>query len=315
MDNEFFLDDKALLPYLHCFWHVARQRSFTGAAEAINLSQSAVSYQIKTLESRLGLILLDRSTRRDLRLTPAGQLLSDVCQRMFADLAETLDVIHGRTIRGTLQVAAPSCFGSVLLGPVVAELKRTHPELDVHLHLSDVHVDIKAQQYDMALRTIADSPGLYTRALLKTEMRMVCSPAYAREVGVPKTVRSLANHHVLLSSPEDADWRSLREQVPEVPAQLPRVSYIDMVWARLKAVTASLGVSYLPLYTIVDALDRGDLVEVLGQRLSNCALALYLCTPYAANPKVDVMVEAIQAHIQSLPHRAIFSWMYDSQSA
>ncbi len=303
--------DKALLPYLHCFWQVAKWGSFTRAAESLNVGQSAVSYQVKLLEERVGKRLIDRQQRSALKLTPAGQLLASRCDEWFEDLRQTLDAMAGLSFSGELTIAGPSCFGAIILCEVAQMLRERYPELKVHLRLGDEHVDLRAQGIDLAVRTIRYEDGDHSQALLKAGICLVASKEYASTTGLPASLADLHQHNMIFQSPRDPDWESLRAQVPEVPILLDKVTYIDHSQAQLQAVHNGMGLSYLPQYMVEDALRSGDLVEVLPEQLGHAHLVLYLCSPYKTtdDPKVEATLMAIKEVLAKSTSPEIFEWL------
>lgn len=302
---------KSLLPYLHCFWHVACQHSFTRASQALHISQSAVSYQIKLLEEQLGVTLFDREKRRQLKLTPAGQVLADHCQTLFNGLQETLDTVQGKTLRGEINIAATSCFGSIVMGPVIADLKSLYPELQIHLDVTDDHLDLKAGHFDLAIRTISSTQGLYNKPLLQSPMRLVCSREYSSKNGLPSSLLELNQHHLILSKKDDTDWHSLCEQKPQVPVELESISYINNTWAQLHAIQSGAGMGYMPLYTVSQQLAQGECIEVLPEEFNDSYLILYSCSPHkiSNNPKVEAVVDLIKQRISQEQYTSIFKWL------
>ncbi|NIB41564.1 LysR family transcriptional regulator [Pseudomaricurvus alkylphenolicus] len=303
--------NKALLSYLHCFWQVACHQSFTRAAQSLHISQSAVSYQVKLLEQQLDVALLDREKRRQIKLTPAGQLLADHCQTMFTQLQETLDTVQGKTLSGEINIASTSCFGSVIMGPVISDMKSSYPNLQVNLHISDDHVNLRREHFDLAIRTLTSAPGLHTQALFRSPMRLVCGQGYAENHGLPQSLEQLRQHQMLLTEPEDIDWRSLCEQKPEVPVEPPNVSYISTTWAQLHAIGSGLGLGYLPLYAIYRELENGSFQQVLPKVFADCHVVFYSCTPHRIehNPKVEAVIEAIRHRVEAPEFAGMFEWL------
>ena len=305
------MNEKSLLPYLYCYWQVADCRSFTRAAEKLHISQSAVSYQIRLLETRLGLTLLDRDKRSAVRLTPAGQQLADHCQNMFPGLQKTVDAMQGRVLSGDFTIAAPTCFGSLVLSEVLVQLRGEYPEMRPHIRLSDQHIDLRAEQVDMAFRTVSSASGFYSQPLLKIPTCMVASPDYLDRMGIPENLYQLHRHNMLLSNPHDSDWHSLRELIPEVPLLDENVTYIDNAWGMLQALKTGLGLGYMPLYSVHDCLKNGSLVEVMSDILGETHLILHLATPHRIedSPKVKAALSVLKILLSREPEEKIFSWL------
>lgn len=289
------MQTKALLPYLFCFWHVARYRSFTQASKELNISQSSVSYQVRKLEDLLGEQLIDRDKGTDVKLHQAGEKLASQCSTIFLGLEQTIGAIQGRSVSGRIVVAGPSCFGSLILTRVVARLQTTAPELEVRLRLSDDHINLREQQIDLAFRTMTQRRDVDTMPLLKTGMRFVASRTYLERHGHPTGLDELREHPIILSNPEDADWRALLEQRPAISDVPFSFIYIDNVWAVLNALHADVGVSYLPEYAIFRGLQDGSLVELLTEELGSPHLTMCLSSPQKVgnDPRIQAFLSAL----------------------
>lgn len=299
---------QTLMPYLYCFWHVARLRSFTKAAGELNISQSSVSYQIKKLEQALGQQVIERDKGGDVRLNPAGERLAQECATIFLGLEHTIDALSGEAVSGELNVAGPSCFGSLLLTQALARLREVAPALKVHMHLSDEHIDLRSHHIDVAFRTMTQRRDLDTLPLLSTPMRMVASRSYVNRFGMPQSLEQLAEHPMILSSPEDADWRMLLEQKPEVSAHAYDFIYIDNVWGILKALEADIGISYVPDYAVRTDLDAGRLVEVMAETFADTHLTICLTsmTKVENDPRIRALLGALKDVLRDHPHQGTF---------
>ena len=142
-----------LLPHLHYFWLVAKSGSFTQAAEQLEVSQSAVSYQIKKLEDKLGITLFTRDTRHRARLTKEGEDLAKRCQTVFKDLEGTIMAISGQPNKGRITITAPTAFGSLIIAPALKPLRDHFPDLDIDLIITDDVLDFFTHSVDLAIRS------------------------------------------------------------------------------------------------------------------------------------------------------------------
>ncbi len=311
------VSDRAIFPYLFCFWQVATNKSFTKTAEVMHISQSAVSYQIKKLEDQLGVSLFERDKRSKVRLTPNGRLLEEECQDIFYRLQLTLDALKGHTLTGNVTIAGPTCFGSIILSEMISQLRKTHPDMKAHLRLSDIHIDLRAEQIDIAFRTVSTGPGLYTQPLIKVPMRLVASKYYVEEHGLPKSFEDLHEHNILITNPRDRDWHSLREQIADVPALSENVTYIDNVWGILHALDSGMGLSYLPLYTVNEKIQSGQYVQALSHELRNAYMIIYICSPYRLddNPKVIAITEVLKDFLEHGKHLGLYYWLEPLRNA
>ncbi|MBT6118686.1 MAG: LysR family transcriptional regulator, partial [Rhodospirillaceae bacterium] len=181
------------------FAKVVEARSFTAAAEQLGLSKSAVSKQISRLEDRLGIRLLNRTTRR-LSLTEAGAAYYERCARIVAEAeAADLAITHLQSEpRGVLQVNAPMSFGIAHVAPAIPDFLERYPELRVDMTLNDRVVDLVDEGFDVAIRigALADS-SLIARRLAESRMVAVAAPGYLQRHGAPDRPEDLERHNCL----------------------------------------------------------------------------------------------------------------------
>ena len=169
--------------------------SFSGGARLLGTTPSAVSRSIARLEQRLESRLFQRSTR-SLTLTDEGQAYFDRVAPLLRELEAADEVLRpdGATY-GTLRVTMPTVLGSVLMDAVVAGFLPLHPALRIQASITDRHVDVIAEGFDLALRAgpLSDS-GLTGRTLGTAQLRLVASPAYLDAMGRPERPADLADH-------------------------------------------------------------------------------------------------------------------------
>lgn len=148
------------LELMGLFATVVEQGSFTGAAEVLGMPKSSVSQKISRLESRLGVRLLQRTTRR-LSLTPQGEVYVAHCQELLA-LARSANLAMARLRAapgGRVRITAPEATGTLLLGRILAEFRALYPEVVLELTLCDEQLDLVGEGYDLALRELALHDG------------------------------------------------------------------------------------------------------------------------------------------------------------
>lgn len=182
------------------FAAVVEAESFTGAARALRYSKAAVSMQIQRLEDRLGVRLLNRTTRR-LSLTDEGRAYYEHCRRILDEAREAVDALESLNAepRGTLRINAPMSFGILHLGDAVADFMLAHPKVEVDLVLNDRRVDLIEDGFDLAIR-IASLPdsSMIARRLAPCRLIVVASPAYWNERGRPAHPGDLKDHEALI---------------------------------------------------------------------------------------------------------------------
>lgn len=263
----------------------ARGGSLTAASKVMDITPAAASAMLKKLEARLGLRLVERSTRA-LRLTQAGEQLREHGQRALELLDEGLalaleaDPVAAAAgsraagsdtprLRGRIRVSAPSDLTRQLLLPLFDEFLARHPAVELQLSVSDSVLDLLKDEVDLALRygQLPDS-GLVARRLASVHRMAVASPAYLERHGRPRHPSELSQHACLsfkIRNRLERSWR-FRPRGQEVAAPLvvavqgPR-SCDDASIAHLWAIQG-LGVIYKSALDVRLSLARGELVDL-----------------------------------------------------
>ncbi len=185
------------LEQLSAFVEVARRQSFAQAARQLGRHVSGVSRAVAALETRLGVRLLQRTTRR-VTLSDAGREYFKRCEALLAEFdgadAEVRE--HAASLRGTLRVSAATGAGQTLIAPLVPQFLAAHPLMRLDLQLSNRYVDLIEEGYDLALRvgTLAADSRLVVRRLAPTRRVLLASPAYLERRGSPRTPQQLREH-------------------------------------------------------------------------------------------------------------------------
>jgi DNA-binding transcriptional LysR family regulator len=182
------------------FVRVVETGSFALAAERMNLTRSAVGKVIVRLEKRLGVRLLNRTTRSQ-SLTEDGQAYYDRCVRALAELeAAEADLDSGRREpKGRLRVSVPQAFGHHCAAPVLLRLARRHPQLKVDISITDRFVDVVEEGFDLVVRIgpLADSGSLVARQLGVQYASIGAAPSYLAQHGTPRNVDELRGHTII----------------------------------------------------------------------------------------------------------------------
>lgn len=252
---------------LQAFVTVVDAGSFTAAADRLDIAKSAVSRRVASLEERLGVQLLRRTTRR-LNLTESGRSFYEHSARILADLEEAESAValeHGE-LRGTLRVGLPLSFGIRHMCRPIADFSRLHPRVNFDLDLNDRRIDLIEEGVDLAVRIghLADS-SLIARRLFAARTVLCASPGYVDRHGMPQTPGDLRNHQCLvygnLADPTKwvcRDQHGKRHRV-DVTAAMTATSG-DFLSA---AAAQGLGIAMQPTFIAGDAISRGELVPVL----------------------------------------------------
>lgn len=264
---------------------IADSGSFTAAAARLGLSPSAVSKAVTRVEERLGVRLVQRTTRR-VSFTDAGEAYIARGRQLITDLQglERETSSRDEAMRGTLRVSAPMVYGSVKVAPLLAALARENPALDVHLKCEDRVVDMVVERIDVAVRMLSTLPAEFVaRPLTEDRRGFYASPAYLRRARAPRTLDDLASHAFIAYSGG--------------PTKLQRgrvVFATDSILAAREAARGGLGIAELPDYLARDDVAAGSLREVLpgAVPVTRKIYALYLPSRYLP-PQVRAFIDAL----------------------
>jgi DNA-binding transcriptional LysR family regulator len=259
--------DGRLLSGVTAFLAVVEQGSFVRAAETLGLSDSGVSRALARLEGRLGVRLLDRTTR-SLRLTDEGARFHAEAAPLLARLADAADAAAQATsvVRGRLRVEVDPFFARLVLAPRLGEFLETYPELMLELITTETAGDLVAHRFDLAIRFGPPSAsGAITRKLLDTRILTVAAPAYLERHGRPARPSELRGHRCIhyrdpaTGRPFDWEFHQGREILPvEVDGPL----ILSDVGTMLNACVAGVGIAQVMALGSEPLLAAGALIEL-----------------------------------------------------
>src|SRR5712691_8359336 len=181
------------------FSKVVAAGSLSAAARELGLSPALISRRLAALEARLGVRLVNRTTR-SLNLTVEGSRYYDACTRVLAEIEEAdAEVSAGRVEpQGALKVALPASFGHQHVAPLVPSFAARYPNVQLALSLSDRNINVIEEGFDLAIRIAALADSSLAARKLAPNRRVVCaSPGYLRRFGTPHTPREFAGHNCL----------------------------------------------------------------------------------------------------------------------
>ncbi len=285
------------------FVEVAERGSFADAARRLRRSPAAITRAIAELEARLGVRLLNRTTRA-VSVTEAGQRFLAGAKRVLADLDEIERAAagEGTAPRGELRVTAPILFGRLHVLPIVLEFLDTFPDVSVVLTLLDRPIDLVEEGLDVAVRigALAESSAIASRVGALHRI-VVASPDYLAQHGTPRTPADLGAHAVIAFAGMFGveRWVFHKDADEESVAIVPRL-VVTTAEAALDAARAGFGLTRVLSYQAADDIGRGSLRRVLtayegdelpvhlsipadGTRRRNCARSLTSpCRAFAA---------------------------------
>jgi DNA-binding transcriptional LysR family regulator len=274
--------------------------SFIKAAAAMDMSKAAVSRYVVDMETRLGVRLLHRTTRR-LSLTEEGQLFYSRSKELLAELAEAEEEITSRShaASGLLRINAPFTFGVLHLAPLWGAFRSLHPKVKLDVTLSDRLVDLVEEGYDVAIRIARlDNSTLISKRLASTRMVLCASPQYLALHGTPKEPLELAQHAVISYSYWSTrdEWHFDGPQGPVSVQTQPCIQTNSGDTCRAAAL-AHQGVILQPSFLVGPDLAAGTLVELLPQ-FRSLELGIYAVYPTRkhVSAKVRALIDFLAAH-------------------
>ena len=251
------------------FAEVVDRGGFAAAGRALNLPKSRLSRRVADLEARLGVRLLQRTTRR-LSLTQAGEVYHRHCVAM-REQAEAADEAVARVHnepRGTVRVTCPVTLAQTTIGPLLPRFLATHPQVRVDMQVSNRVVDLVQEGVDVALRvrgSLDDSGTLVVKNLGPTHGVLVASPQLLQRFGAPQDAEGLRSLPTVAMSAADgrATWHLHGPRGAQHELQHHPVFTADDLLTLKYAVLQGTGMCVLPDYLCADELRRGELVPVL----------------------------------------------------
>lgn len=287
------------------FVEVVRLGGFARAAEHLGLTRSAVGKAMARLESRLATRLFHRTTRVQ-SLTDDGQIYYEHCLRALAELqAAEAQMESGRhEVAGRLRVSMSVLFGRHCIAPILLNLARQHPALELHLSFSDRPVDVLAEGFDLAIRNGvlgAESEGLRARKL-GVQRKLVCaSPDYLAAHGRPQSTAELAGHSTLLYRRAD---RINIWQLPDATGRIVDMPFssrlhLDDLEAIADAAAAGLGLAWLPEWLVRERLRTGALISVLEDQ-PGATMDIHALWPSSPHMPLRLRL-AVDALMEELP--------------
>lgn len=263
------------------FFNVVDTHGFSAAAARLNTTAASVSRRVKALEERLGVRLLQRTTRR-IALTEAGEHYFNEARRLTTELNNLEQALSAsnRQPEGELRIIAPMSFGQRRLSALVAHFAVMHPRLRVSLILEDKETDLFAESADLAIRIgyPADS-SMIARAIAPIPRYACASPAYLQKYGIPELPEDLLQHNCLHYSliSEREEW-TFSTQAGEQTFALKGSFCSNNGDVLAQAAIQGLGITLLPGFIVADALHDGRLVKIL-ERYERSPLTLFALYP------------------------------------
>jgi DNA-binding transcriptional LysR family regulator len=284
-------------PDLALFATVVERGSLSAAARALAISPAMVSKRIARLETRLGVRLLHRTTRR-LELTARGETFHGEIVAILAALrdAEARVGDRGAEPAGRLRVSAPTSFGRMHIAPYLKPFLDRYPRIALELDLSDGFDDLVGAGLDFAIRITASvQPGLHAIRMADSQRILCAAPAYLAANGVPAAAGALAQHR-LLAATEQLPWRLVH---PDGALTVNGTSHVRTNSSEVvrELTLSGVGIALRSVWDVGEDIAAGRLVRVLPALEGSAQVGIYAVYPH---PTLTSAAGALLDHLRSL---------------
>ncbi|MCM2350501.1 MAG: LysR family transcriptional regulator [Bacteriovoracaceae bacterium] len=276
------------------FVKIVETGSFVGAAKALDMPKSTVSSKLSSLEQRLGVTLIRRTTRK-LHVTEAGKKYYEQCLKAIEQIMAAEDQVSGSqsSPHGLLRITAPVELGTAILPPVICEFKKKYPEVSLELILTDRTVDLVDEGIDIGIRTgeLKDS-SLISKKLGTIYFAPFAAPKYLKDKAPLKSPKDLQNHSCIQFTPLGAEGWQLMKSNEKFSVVLNKPTMINDL-NLIKALTISgQGISLIPTSLCVNEVKTGKLVRVLDNwRSESRSVHFVYPAQKFVTPKIKVFIE------------------------
>jgi DNA-binding transcriptional LysR family regulator len=290
------------LPGLVSAVQAADSGSFSAAARVLDLTPAAVSKNVAALEALLQVRLFNRTTRQ-LSLTEEGKAFITQTREGLGLLeAASVQATQGLQAQGLVRVSSSVGFGRRYVLPLLPALYAQYPQVQVELSLNDQTVDLVKDGFDVGIRGGMQPPeGMVARKICKLESALVASPSYLKARGTPKHYRDLADHDLLrvkFLSGRLSPWL-FKDQGKVVAFEGQAKLLISDPEVILDAALLHMGIARMGRHHAYEALQSGDLVEVLPRQHDGGNASMTMFYPHRAGlaPRVRVLVDFLLARL------------------
>ncbi|WP_375748419.1 LysR family transcriptional regulator [Vibrio sp. HN007] len=272
-----------LLDGVAVFVEVVNSGSFTNAAHKLGHSTSHISKEINKLEERVGVRLLQRTTRT-LRLTPEGEIYYQKCSQIIDDVIEAEDAVSGKQgkPKGLLRISCPVAFGISRIEPLLSEYLSLFPDIELDIDLSDRKADLIADGFDVVIRATPqlEDSTLVSRKLLDSSVLTLASPSYLSKHGVPQQPEDLERHKVInysnLKNPNI--WTFFSENKEPLHIRVNGQTKCNNSKMILALAVAGQGIVRMPEFNVGDEVSTGKL-QVILEHFEQSPVGVFMVYP------------------------------------
>ncbi|REL32230.1 LysR family transcriptional regulator [Thalassotalea euphylliae] len=292
------------IDHLKLFVRVAATHNISMAGSEFGLSPAVASAHISKLEESLGVRLMHRTTRK-VSLTDEGETLLPIAEEILANVDVDRSSVGSGSLApsGTLRITAPASFGRMHIMPGLSGFMAQYPKLKIDLRLSDNIVDLVEGGFDIAIRDAAlNDSSLKARKLAQDNRKIVASPKYLEQHGIPQTPEDLTHHQSVNLFGLEV-WQFAAKQGTK-NIKTNTVLRVDNGEAVRDACAAGLGIAITSTWCSYEKLNAGELVEILSDyplKSSTDIWALYPNTRLVA-PKVRAFIDYFIDYFKDNPN-------------
>lgn len=263
------------------FVAVVEQGSYTAAGQQLGKTKAIISKQVSQLEDHFQTRLINRTTRT-LSITDSGRVLYERCRAILDEVATLESVASGNEgVAGRLRISAPQSFGELQLMSEIAVFMQQYPDVSIELILNDLYVDLVADNFDLALRIgQMDDSNLIARKVSSMASVLVAEPSLAKKYKHIKMPEDLVDVPCIYDSNRrtGTKWSFTKNDTAYNVKVQARLS-VNSAVAAYKAVLDGMGLALLPDFTVQEALDSGQLVQLLSD-YKTTPVGIYIIYPH-----------------------------------
>lgn len=301
----------ANLSQIEIFLQVVKSDSFIGAARELGMTGPAVSKQVQALENKLGVRLLNRTTRQ-ISLTEEGYIFSQKAGKAMNDLKEAeLEVLEAQACpSGPLKISLPVTFGIKYLIDAINKFCLAYPNVNLDVAFDDRKVDLIAENYDAVVRIGAlEDSSLIARRLYACPIHLCASPQFIRHYGNPKHPKDLAYLPAIVFNKHNNEglWRYKDpKDGKQESIKLKKQLVTNTAEMMVKACVEGIGLAAMPIFICVEQLKQGELVEILPNYSTYPQPEIYIVYKERAHisRRLQLFIDTVITACQHLPWRA-----------
>ena len=267
---------------MQAFVRIVEAGSITKAANQLNIAKSAMSKRLSNLESRLGITLLNRTTR-SLILTDNGKAYFSECRRIIDDVIEVETTLQNKqsALSGSVKIAVPLSFGLLHLAPAINEFNRLHPEIRFEIDFNDRKISLINEGYDLAIRIgKLDDSNLMARKITSIKTLLVASQSYLDEHGTPQVPSDLLHGHNKLHYRNTSGvFHFIDEQDRKVQINLPSTIISNNGDYLSQCAVEGLGIISTPDFISYKEIQSGELIQILPKHHQTPEIGVHAIYP------------------------------------